>query len=375
MKRKKHDGKMNIFVYGYRNINLGDDLFFYILFSRYPQVNFVMFAPPIYKEIFKEFENVKIYTEGVCLLGLNRVLSSVFNGRNIRTTIAQNCDAAVRIMGASFGEKHQNRRQKTYFEPDVETVKKVYIVGANVEKIYTKMYYEQVKKYLARCEDVCFRENSSKEMFPMLSNVRVAPDIVFQLPKVHKATQKISEKMVIISVINMSIRKELNKYSDNYEEFLGRIISFFLKKNYKICMLSFCEKEGDEDYTNNFLLKSNYDLKQISCYTYTGKIDETIELIQMSQCIIATRFHSMILAWIYGKKVLPILYNSKMKNVIEDYGYKGSYVELNDLNNFNYEDFEKWQKEKIFDVSECIIESEKQFLGLDEFINEWEKPN
>ena len=102
---------------------------------------------------------------------------------------------------------------------------------------------------------------------------------------------------------------------------------------------------------------------------------KTIELIQMSQCIIATRFHSMILAWIYGKKVLPILYNSKMKNVIEDYGYKGSYVELNDLNNFNYEDFEKWQKEKIFDVSECIIESEKQFLGLDEFINEWEKPN
>ena len=82
--------------------------------------------------------------------------------------------------------------------------------------------------------------------------MRVAPDIVFQLPKVHKATQKISEKMVIISVINMSIRKELNKYSDNYEEFLGRIISFFLKKNYKICMLSFCEKEGDEDYTNNF---------------------------------------------------------------------------------------------------------------------------
>lgn len=61
MKRK------SCLVIGYMNLNFGDDLFFYILFKRYPQVDFYMYPPSVlldkYKKCYKKFKNVKFYEE------------------------------------------------------------------------------------------------------------------------------------------------------------------------------------------------------------------------------------------------------------------------------------------------------------------------
>ena len=43
-----------------------------------------------------------------------------------------------------------------------------------------------------------------------------------------------------------------------------------------------------------------------------------IGILANSKAIISTRYHGMILGWLLDKKVLPIIYSKKMKNVIDD---------------------------------------------------------
>ena len=59
-----------------------------------------------------------------------------------------------------------------------------YILGANFGPYETESYRVLVQEYLAKAEDVCFRDEWSKEKFPELSNIRFAPDIVLGIKKI-----------------------------------------------------------------------------------------------------------------------------------------------------------------------------------------------
>ena len=361
----RNKDRKKIFVYGYRNVNLGDDLFFYTLFSRYKQVECVMCAPRKYKEIFSDFDNVRIYRENVFLLAVNRVFSTMFRGRNLRTWLSRSCDAGVLIMGSCLGENKQGKTSY-YYEPSVRAVHNVFIIGVNVAEVYSKQHIEMVSQYLRQCRDVCFRDRRSKEMFGNLENVRMAPDVVFQLAdQVRKVKTK---KRVVFSVINMNTRSQLKKYALDYDRFIEKGVEFFGKRDYEIVFVSFCQEEGDGEYIKQVVSKDFCRERKITYYEYNGNIEETLLMLREAESIIATRFHSMILGWTYGKKVLPVVYNQKMQNVIEDYHYHGSYVKMEELKEFSQTDFAAWMAEEAFDATECAQESQKQFLGLDEFV-------
>ncbi|MCQ4690835.1 polysaccharide pyruvyl transferase family protein [Clostridium sp. SL.3.18] len=356
-----------VFVYGYRQMNLGDDLFFYILFSRYSDVQFFMCAPKEYREIYKDFNNVTIYPENKLLLAVNRVLSNLCGGRNLRTFLSRGCDAGVLIMGSCFGENVGGKTSYNY-EPNIETVKNVFVIGVNVAQVFTKEHLIKVQEYFAKCKDVCFRDERSRKFFAELNNVRMAPDVVFQLGK--EAVNVPQKKKVLFSLIDMSLRKELLRFSDEYEKLIDRLLDYFWAEGYEIVAMSFCKGEKDDEFIGRLMGKYASSNGELEYYSYQGNIKEALGKIQECEIVVGTRFHSMILAWIYGKKVLPIVYNDKMQNVINDYEYKGSYINLEDMKDFREKEIIKWIEEEVYDASWCIKESEKQFLGLDEYIYE-----
>lgn len=47
-------------VFAYTKQNLGDDLFVKILCKRYPNTKFVLYAPNIYKKVFKDIKNLEV---------------------------------------------------------------------------------------------------------------------------------------------------------------------------------------------------------------------------------------------------------------------------------------------------------------------------
>lgn len=94
-----------------------------------------------------------------------------------------------------------------------------------------------------------------------------------------------------------------------------------LQKNKHILLMSFCKSQGDLDVAKEIkrkLLKNNSEYKdKVHLYSYEN-IDYSLKLIRESEAIIATRYHAMILGWLYQKPMFVVSYSNKINNVILD---------------------------------------------------------
>lgn len=241
---------------------------------------------------------------------------------SLRTIIANRCDAIVHIGGSIFMQRGNWNGLKD--ERRTEVKKPYYVLGSNFgpyqdEKFYTD-HYELFKKYT----DICFRDTHSYELFKELNNVRLADDIVFQLKS--KDRIKMEEK-VMISVIKPSFRKNLEHYDDIYYKKIKDLTVSFINRGYSVVLMSFCEAEGDKEAIEKILsiIPENIS-SNIQKYYYKHDIEQALDVIASSAFVVATRFHAMILGWVYNKPVYPIAYSRKMNNVMENLNFKGSYI-------------------------------------------------
>jgi polysaccharide pyruvyl transferase WcaK-like protein len=79
--------------------------------------------------------------------------------------------------------------------------------------------------------------------------------------------------------------------------------------------------------------------------------------------------HSAILGLVTGKKVLPIAYNKKIKNILGDINYDQTIIELGQISNYKETGFVSVLKDiKQFDVSAYTNSDDLQFEKLDRFL-------
>ena len=72
--------------------------------------------------------------------------------------------------------------------------------------------------------------------------------------------------------------------------------------------------------------------KSTSIANYCGiNLDQILKLIAESEYIVATRFHAMVLGLSAKKKVLPLIYNLKLRTVLEDLSFQGAYYDIKHL--------------------------------------------
>lgn len=60
-------------------------------------------------------------------------------------------------------------------------------------------------------------------------------------------------------------------------------------------------------------------------------------MIKESEIIVGTRFHSIILGWLFNKPVLPIVYDNKTLQVLKDMNLK-NYASLEELEKVSIDD-------------------------------------
>jgi colanic acid/amylovoran biosynthesis protein len=356
-----------VMVYAYTNFNLGDDLFIKILCERYPQTQFVLYAPSKYKICFKDINNLKIFpSDSIIVRGINFVLRGLKIHNFLRELVSKNCDAAVYIGGSLF-------IQRKNWRDSIENLKRMrinnkpfFLLGANFGPFSDIDFYLKHKEIFREYTDICFREKYSYDLFKDLYNVRVADDIVFQLKK--QDVQQI-EKKLVVSVIKPSSREHLSNYDEIYYKKITDITIHFIKRGYEVTLMSFCENEGDKEAVERImnLIPKEY-LNKVTKHLYKLNIDETLDIIARSSFVIATRFHAMILGWLYNKPVFPIVYSDKMTNVMKDVGFKGLYVNFKDLDSLKPEEVFESMETNLIDVCEQIKNSEGHFKKLDEYL-------
>lgn len=356
-----------VMINAYTRFNLGDDLFIKILCERYPNTQFLLYAPQDYKSLFKSFDNISIFpSDQFIYKAMNYPLKKTKYNGFIRKFVANKCDAEVQIGGSLFiqGESWKDTIRNNEFLRMKN--KPYYLLGANFGPYNDPAFYQSYKEVFKEYTDICFREKYSYDLFQDLDNVRLADDIVFQLKK---KEVKMEEKNIAISVIKPSFRKDLAGYDDAYYKLIKDISIQFIQNGYKVNLLSFCEFEADdeaiEEITN--LIPNEY-LHNVNKHFYKLNLEETLNIIAKSHFVVATRFHAMILGWVYNKPVFPIVYSKKMTNVMEDAGFNGYFTDFKNIGAVNVERvFEGLETNKI-DVSGQVERAERHFEKLDKYL-------
>lgn len=362
MKRK------SCLVIGYMNLNFGDDLFFYILFKRYPQVDFYMYPPSVlldkYKKCYKRFKNVKFYEEEEYYINVRKDIVDKNTPINLFPMIcerAKKVDFYINIGGSIFIQNDNWKNDDRFILKELLKDKKAFIIGCNFgpgDSEFTNFYREWFRKF----DDICFRDSNSYEIFKSLPNTRKASDIVLINSKKNRILNFIYRKSIAISVIDIDNNKNLKNYVSNYYEWFAKVIKYYIHNGFKINLFSFCNTDGDLNAINQILSRINSeDKKNIKVVEYDGVIYSFLRKFKKNKYVIGTRFHSIFLAITNNQKFIPISYSKKTDNFLKDIDSNIKPIQIKDLNKKSRKNLKYFQVKQNFDAK-------KQFEKIDEYV-------
>lgn len=370
---------MKVFVKAFVSGNFGDDLFVKILCNRYEDHKFYISGKKEYKKFFKEIKNLKYISNDLLIF---KLIFKVIN--KIQYTFRQEvipmydyidkfliyfCKINVWIAGSIFQEpinrEHKINRRTVWNDKYID---RLHIIGSNFGPYKTEQFYEMYRERFEKVGSICFRDRYSYNLFKYLDNVGYATDVIFNLPQNRLKMQD----YYVISVIDVykdNLCKD-NSLGKKYIKCISDIINNMTDNKSKVVLLSFCDTQLDNKIIEE-IIKTVNKKEYISVKHYTGNnVEEMLNTIKKSKGIIATRFHAMILGLLYEKPVLPIIYDIKMKNVLDDLDFKGSYVDINNIDRLDIDLVnETMKKNSDIDIDKVRNLAKNQFYFLDKKLN------
>lgn len=355
-----------ILIKAYTQMNLGDDLFIKLLCERYKNIEFYLYTTEEYKDLIGiESKNLKIIYNDTFQKKLINNIGRKFGIANVlEDRLCKKMNGVVNIGGSIFIENDFSSEDFKIRERNLKNGKNYYVIGANFGPYKTEKYLNMYREFFKKCRDVCFRDRYSYELFSELKGVRLGKDIMFSMRNVEKEGE-----YILFSLILPKQKNNLNE--EQYFMSLRNLIFDLIKSGEKIKFISFCKGEGDEKAIEKILnMIPNEYKKNISSYFYRGNLKEALKIIENSKEIVATRFHAMILGFVFGKRVLPISYSDKMLNTLKDIEFSGKYATFTNFKNLNIEVLKEnpiLSREKLKNLAE---DGEIHFKELDRFLNE-----
>ncbi len=315
---KKYMKKRQVLIRSYTANNLGDDLMVYILIHNFPNVDFYTDNYYDFSTILDDINNYKALPliHNQWFEPLNKLLRFLFSFR-VQTT--------VEIGGSIF--MFPEATQQIVKRLKRQNRKNYFIIGANFGPYSDEEDRQLGLTLFQKINSVVFREKYSYDLFPELTNSDYAADIVFNyLPK----TNIEQKDQIVISIVNYTRFKN----GESYVKTIIELAEYYMLQNKKVILLSFCETEGDDITSNRvetyFRVNRREYANQLTTHTHK-RLKDSLEIIQESQIIIASRFHAMILGWIHRKQTIVLPYSNKFTNVIQDLFPEQTYFMIEDL--------------------------------------------
>lgn len=360
---------MNILLDIYLEKNLGDDLFLESILTRYPEHHFYIFSQLDYVVFENKYANLHI----VKLNKYVNYLQAKLNKKNAfkQKFIQKNkIEALVCVGGSIFiefeGWEKLYSERLSLWQYMKERQKKVFIIGSNFGPYTSDTFLNQYDQAFDFVDDVCFRDTYSYDLFKHRTNVRQEADVIMSYP-IDAYDSMEDENSIGISVINLSNRKKLAPYQDEYINKTVRMVNDFTLKGKTVHLLSFCEREGDEEIIELILNQITERKEQIEKLYYKGNIEEFLKRFATIKQIITCRFHSIILSVLFDKEFYSLIYSDKSSNFITDYQLNTHMKPIEEVNSLTpqllMESFSK-----AGDKSALVVSGEKQYLGLDSFL-------
>lgn len=361
---------MDYLIRAYTQLNLGDDLFIHTLCKRYPNHNFHLVCKRSKSEPFKNIKNLKIHFAPELMdsiffkLGYSK---NIFN--NLELKLSKECDGVIHIGGSIFIESKNWELAFNRTKNIISNSKSYFILGSNFGPFESDKFKNSYISIFEEANDICFRDDYSYNLFSDLNNVRYAPDVVLTLDTSKYISNNDSENRIVISVINLKDRENLQEFHKLYIESIVSISKALIDRGVEVILMGFCNAEKDHIAIKEIQSKINSDAVKV--YNYNGNIDEAINILKSAKSIVASRFHAMILGWLMDKNVLPLVYSNKSLNVIKDVNFEGYYCEVKNIQNFDVsKSINQLLDDNFLLGDEYRNNAHKQFLALDRLFNE-----
>lgn len=357
--------RSKILVHAYWQQNLGDDLFVRALCDRYPDVLFLGSCRKSKAAAFADVANFRRIPTSTKLMSLAKRLSVSWRpNRWLQRQVERRVDAVVNIGGSIFIESEDWQGRMSQMRERFAPSHPSFVIGANVGPSSDPRYLSFVRELLADTLDVCVRDRESQALLSM-PNCRYAPDVLLALRSPITTPQPIA----VISVIDLQGRPQLATQSSAYDAKLIELAKEANRRGMKAVFMSFCVSEGDHRVFQRLSPSLQREGIDASHHIYVGNTDESLGMLAAANIIIATRFHALILAWLFNKPVLPIAYSTKTENVIRDYGYRGHWVSVSDIESLSVgESINAIMSRERLPTDPLRQLAETQFAGLDAFL-------
>lgn len=244
-----------------------------------------------------------------------------------------------------------------------------YYIGCNFGPYTDANFLASYHRLFASVSDVCFRDKYSYSLFMDLPNIRCAADVIFSYPVDETADVEKASRL-LVSAIDLSTRNVSVLQRESYEQSLADICSTFMSHNYEVVLMSFCAVEGDckaiEAIRKRIGMKNS---ELLHLYAYEGDVKEAILQIRSASCIVASRFHAVVLGLLNSKPVLPVIYSDKTKHMLDGLGYEGKSVRISEMVGLDPDDvFDYLIHSTPIDVNSAVLSAKEQFAALASFI-------
>lgn len=368
MKQKK------ILLYACIEKNIGDDLFIYTICKRYPKVEFYISSSASYGDL-KTLKNLhfrKTLKYWNRISGTNRSGKLVECGKRIYSCIMRllyrDISTSVYIVGNAFKNiRYSGPNQILWLKERIDLTRRFYILSTNFGPYFAEQWRIDCKAVFKLVDDICFRDLYSYYLFSDIGNARYAPDAVLSLGRQrHK-----KNGYMLFSVIDASIKSRgeiINQVCESYEKSIASLIEYYVNNGKQVCIIGSNDKQ-DTPAIERIIKKINVEEQNIYIFNYDGSFCRLKEYYENAEIVIGTRLHTIILGWLYGIPVVPIIYDIKIKEMLKSYGYEGLSFDIQDMTyctgNTIQRNIDKCHIEKL---DMLICQSQKQFEMLDEWI-------
>lgn len=387
----RYKGKILLQFYSCKNF--GDDMFVRVFAEQFPEYQIMLVCNPL--QIPSDLpKNVYLAPFASWLISINKKVGKMLKparkplawlNSKIIAFERKRVAASVIITGSIYMDFPSGDEKELEFaiDPSVErdfeissnyqTCDGDFIVGANIGPIYHDNFVPWVESEISKLKHICLRDYASYMVLNNRSNVHYAPDVLFLTERDSVPENDTYRDKVLISVVNVDY-KPINETSKSaYYRLIEDIIRNYGAEN--CCLVSFCKKEGDSLAMDRILNQFDEEEREkILCLEYDRNTQEMLEAFKSCRYVISTRFHSMILAAVFGKKFYPISYNCKIENYLNDLKFNGEYTTLHNIADVSVHSV--MQNEGILDLydnTDHFRYAENQFLVLRKYLREKEE--
>lgn len=300
---------MRIFLDAYFDNNFGDDLFIEILLKRYPQALFYAFLKEVPGKVLKraaQFPNLVLLPGGCIMQESWEFDGFVMIGGDVLPD------------GVDYSERISRMRHVK------ESGGYVAMLGFSLYKDYSAETLEDLRKMAELADTIVIRDKASAERFKELvsrDKVMEATDMVFTL-KYQPVQEEAKGPLGVIPRRKLYSTKEEHQA---YCKAMAKVADAYLQSTLQgsVRFLAFSTGEYDDRETARDIMELMEEKGRVQVVAYEGDTEGFWRAVSTCGSLLTTRFHGLVLALCLRIPFVPVPYEVKVTQLLDELEYEG----------------------------------------------------